>query len=254
MVDAVVGELALLIHLFIEPDNAGDVFVFEVLNVVLWHEAAVAVVLGALIGGAAEGEELAGHDPVEVPVLHLLVVLIFRDVEGLVLKVYEAHLFGLLRPAQAVQDGEVEGGDAAGGVTEGHERLQMRYRLVSLRGRTVHAQHLVHPNEHRRVGDLVWVSTTAIVYPFSILARLLKHCCGLFAEPICMAEVKRAEVREEGFVDQFAVDAEADRPPGGGTAAQAVRTADRAEVQLIRYYLRRLRQLIDVAHGDWGGM
>ena len=51
-----------------------------------------------------EGQELPGNDPVEVSVLHLLVVLVFLQVEAVWPEVEEFHFGRLLDRFQTVQD------------------------------------------------------------------------------------------------------------------------------------------------------
>ena len=64
--------------------------------------------------GAAEGQKPARHQPVEVPVLDLLVVLVLLAVK--VLKVKEAGGLGLADGVQTVQDGDGVHGDTKGGI------------------------------------------------------------------------------------------------------------------------------------------
>lgn len=58
------------------------------------------------------------YDPIEVSVLHLLIVLVLMDVE--VVEVQESQVEGLVDGTEAVLEGEVEGAHAIGGITEGH--------------------------------------------------------------------------------------------------------------------------------------
>jgi hypothetical protein len=54
--------------------------------------------------GATEGEKSTRHEPVEVAILHLLIVLVLLAVK--VVKVEEAGGLGLADGLQAVQDGD----------------------------------------------------------------------------------------------------------------------------------------------------
>ncbi len=67
----------------------------------------------------AEGEELLWEDPVEVAVLDFFVVFVFVDVEAV--EVEEAVEEGLVEAVEAVEQGEVVGGAAEGGVSEWQE-------------------------------------------------------------------------------------------------------------------------------------
>lgn len=44
-----------------------------------------------MLAGGGEGDEFVGDDPVEVPVLHLLVVLVLGDIECLIVEPSELH-------------------------------------------------------------------------------------------------------------------------------------------------------------------
>ena len=70
-----------------------------------------------------EGQELPGNDPVEVSVLHLLVVLVFLQVEAVWPEVEEFHFGRLLDRFQTVQDRELVCRGSEGRVTERQERL-----------------------------------------------------------------------------------------------------------------------------------
>ena len=72
---------------------------------------------------ATEGKELPGNDPVEVSVLHLLVVFIFLQVEAAGPEVEEFHFGRLLDRFETVQDRELVGCGSEGCVTERQERL-----------------------------------------------------------------------------------------------------------------------------------
>ena len=66
-----------------------------------WVREAYPVLVGGQFGGRAEGYELLGDDPVEVPVLQFLVVLVLGQVECLVVE--PAKFQRVLQSPQTVQ-------------------------------------------------------------------------------------------------------------------------------------------------------
>ena len=59
------------------------------------------VLIDGLTGGRAEGDELVGNDPVQISIFDLLVMLVFREVERLVVEPAQSHR--ILESAQAIQ-------------------------------------------------------------------------------------------------------------------------------------------------------
>ena len=87
VLEAGVGEPLAIVDLLVQPHHAGDVVQPEVGEVGLWGVQRVTVLDLAMRVWAAEGEEFLGHKPVEVAVLHFLVVFILIVVK--VVKVEE---------------------------------------------------------------------------------------------------------------------------------------------------------------------
>ena len=87
VLEAGIGESLAVVDLLVQPHNTSDVVQTEVWEVGFWGMQRVAVLDLAVRVGAAEGEEFLGHKPVEVAVLHFLVVFVLIVVE--VVKVEE---------------------------------------------------------------------------------------------------------------------------------------------------------------------
>lgn len=97
--DAVVGEEDLVVLLFVEPDHPVHADVLEDINVLLGM-VAVSVLGVPLLDRTHECHELAWDDPVEVSVLHLLIVLVLLHVESL--EVVPPEFDAILHALQAV--------------------------------------------------------------------------------------------------------------------------------------------------------
>ena len=100
----------------IEPHNTGDIVEAKVGEVGLGTVQRISVLNLGVGMGSAEGEKAPRDEPVEVPILHLLVVLVLLAVK--VLKVEEAGRLGLVDGVQAVQNGDGVHRDPEGGVPE----------------------------------------------------------------------------------------------------------------------------------------
>ena len=105
-----------------------------------------------------KGQELAGHNPVEVPVLHGFIVVVFSSVESRVRRrpvVQETGIACACDAGHDVGDRQVEGRWAGRRVTKRGERLQGgQGRVGSHPGRPC-GQHQVHAEQHGRVGVCV---------------------------------------------------------------------------------------------------
>ena len=102
VLDAALEEALAVVLLLVEADDGGDAELLEDGHVVFGCEGAVVVVVVLAGRGPREGHELARHDPVEVSVVHHFVVLVLRQVEGLV--VVPLQLDRALQPLDAVED------------------------------------------------------------------------------------------------------------------------------------------------------
>ena len=77
--EASIDKTLAVVNLLVEPHNCCDVFPLVVVPIVLGSVESVARDLIAPGGRPAEGHELPRHDPVEVSILHLLIVLVLID-------------------------------------------------------------------------------------------------------------------------------------------------------------------------------
>ena len=120
MIDPIPNEfLAIIFVRLVQPDHVRDAEVPEDLDVVLgcvpvlgltWH-------LLGVVDGPHECDELARDDPVEVPVLNFLVILVLLGVE--ILKAVPPQAGRYLQPFKAVIYRALVGAVTVGGVTEG---------------------------------------------------------------------------------------------------------------------------------------
>lgn len=121
MFDSMFRELLLVVLRFVEAHDKGNTHFLENLNVILGRERAVFV---CLIQGSRERDVLAWHRPVEIAILHLLVVLILDDIELAV--VVPAQLDGQVQSIEAVVDSALVGACA-------HRRIAERRELMVVR-------------------------------------------------------------------------------------------------------------------------
>mmetsp|Transcript_71417 Transcript_71417/g.141595 ORF Transcript_71417/g.141595 Transcript_71417/m.141595 type:complete len:264 (+) Transcript_71417:708-1499(+) len=121
VVELGVQELFTIVNLVIESNDPRDVVCPEVVEVRLGRVGFYAVHVGdRRLCRSREGEELSGDDPVEVAILHSLIVLILIRIESLV--VVPAELDGLREALQAMVHGERVARRAERGVAVRHER------------------------------------------------------------------------------------------------------------------------------------
>jgi (2Fe-2S) ferredoxin len=102
VVDTLLSEAIRVILWIVESDYLADLKVLKDINV-RSGGVAVAMLLVALVNWTHEGHKLAGNDPVEISVLHLLVMLVLLDIESL--EVVPAMFEGFLEALQTVEDG-----------------------------------------------------------------------------------------------------------------------------------------------------
>lgn len=81
MVDPITSELKSVILSLIKPDHMGDPKMLEHLQVVLRAVSSRSLYRRGLVDWPHEGNELVGDDPIQVTVLHALVVFILFVVE-----------------------------------------------------------------------------------------------------------------------------------------------------------------------------
>lgn len=121
MFDSMFRELLLVVLRLVEAHDEGNTHFLENLNVILRRERTVFV---CLIQRSRERDVLAWHRPVEIAILHLLVVLILDDIELAV--VVPAQLDGQVQAVEAVVDSALVGAGA-------HRRIAERRELMVVR-------------------------------------------------------------------------------------------------------------------------
>ena len=91
--DVALDELGGIVCFVIEADDVSDSKFLEDGDVIFGGKGSVlnkggcySVFVSLFIGGRAEGDKFVGEDPVQIPVLYLLVVFVFRQVEGFVVE------------------------------------------------------------------------------------------------------------------------------------------------------------------------
>ncbi len=115
------GELTSFVYLLVESDDACDAQLLEDRGVVLRGKCSPAVRISLGFGRSTESEELAGNNPVEVAMLHLLIVFVLLEVEVLV--VVPAQLHAVLKALQAVVNGAFVCANTHCGVSVGFEAV-----------------------------------------------------------------------------------------------------------------------------------
>jgi hypothetical protein len=121
VLDAALYELLFLVLGLVKTNHQGHAELLENGNVVIGSEATVLV---SDILWPREGNKLSWHDPVEVSIFDLLIVLILLDVEGGVAVPSEFH--GVFKSAEAVEYRALVGAGTHGCVTIGHELVVIR--------------------------------------------------------------------------------------------------------------------------------
>ena len=143
VLDALLGELGLLVLRFIQANDKRHTQALENRHVVVRSERTVPV---CHVERAREGDKLVRHDPVEVAVLHLLEVLVLLHVERAVVVPAERHR--VLQPLETVQVSATVGAITHGGVAVGDEFVVVGAEsLPGLVGRFV--EHDKHEGAHK---------------------------------------------------------------------------------------------------------
>ena len=133
MLDSLRQELTTVVLSLIQSDYSLDVPLFEDVSILLGCVARPLPGLSA-INGSHECSKFARYDPVDVPVLNSLIVLVLLDIESL--EIVPPVLDALLESLQAVKYRALVVAFALGGVTEWHELPVVRFEGVKgfLRG------------------------------------------------------------------------------------------------------------------------
>ena len=204
MLDSLLCKLALLILGFVEADDQRDTESLPDRYVVIRGERAIPV---RDIQRAREGDELAGHDPVEIAIFDLLEVLVLLNVKAVVVIPAEGN--AVLEALETVQV-------SAPICAVAHGRIPVRNELVVVGaenspcffGRFLQADNHEGTHEEGGVTLLRVVERRVVVDLVVLILRVIHEFFQLFAEEVHFAEVERAEVRKEGLVDEVVVNAE----------------------------------------------
>ena len=191
VVDAGLGEFGPIVLRLVQAHHMSHTEVPEHLQVVLWTVAST--IWAHLVHRAHERNELARQHPVEVPILHFLVIFILFVVE--LPKVVPAETHTDFEALQAVEDGAAVGAVAVAGVAKRPETSLIRSEgLPSDLGRL--AQNHNHESAHQ-IGSirLLVVLVRSVVEEFDIFVALIcKHSAQLSNELVRGGEVQWAKV------------------------------------------------------------
>ena len=196
MLDAMLREFLLVILGLVETHDQGDTHLFEDRHVVFRRERAIFV---RGVQWAREGDELAGHGPVEVAILYLLVVLVLDNVKLVV--VVPVELDGEVQAVETMLDRALVRTGTHGRVSERREFMVVG--LEHLPGVTSRPlQDDDHEGTHEECGVrlLRVVKTGIMVNLVRAVLLVVYKLLELFAEEMHLAEIERAEVCEERLV------------------------------------------------------
>lgn len=155
--------------------------------------------------GPSKGQKLALEAPVQVPILHLLVVLVLLDVE--LGQVEESVFAGAAEAVERVENGQGEGANGGRGVVPGGEgRRDGAEGPERLLGRLVVVQHAPGGEQEDRVGSLVRVRRAKVVNRLVLELRVGQLGVEHRAVPVHVAQIQRAKVEEEVPVHELVVD------------------------------------------------
>lgn len=204
MLDTVLSEFLLVILGLIEAHDERHTHLLEDRHVILRSERAVFV---RRVERSRERDELAGHGPVQIAILYLLVVLVFDDIELIV--VVPVELDGQVETVQAMLDGTLVRAGTHGRVSE--RRKFMVVRLENLPGiarRSLQDDDHEGTHEERCVCLLGVIETRVMVNLIRAILLVVYKLLELLTKQMHLAEVERAKVREERLVHEIVVDAE----------------------------------------------
>jgi len=196
MLDTMLREFLLVILGLVEAHDQGNTHLLEDRNVILGRERAIFV---RRVQWAREGDELAGHSPVEVAILYLLVVLVLYNVELVV--VVPVELDGEVKAVEAMLDGTLVRTGAHGRVSERREFMVIRLEnLPGVTRRPLQDDDHESTHEEGSVRLLRVVKTGVMVNLVRAVLLVVDKLLELFAEQVHLAEIERAKVREERLV------------------------------------------------------
>ena len=108
MLDTLAAELAAVVRTLVQTHHEGHIFLLEIRHVVLRSQGVIAARAGVLFGvRACKGQEPSFHVPVQITVLHLLIVFVLLDIE--LVEIEKLTLSRLVKTFQSVQDSQVKG-------------------------------------------------------------------------------------------------------------------------------------------------
>lgn len=130
VLDAGFDELLFIVLGFVQPDYESNSKLFKDWDIVIRSERSILI---CHVQRPRKSHELTWHNPVQISVLHLLVMLVLLDVEILIAVPAETH--SNLEALEGVLHSALVGAGAHGGVSEGNEltviRMENLPRFVS---------------------------------------------------------------------------------------------------------------------------
>ena len=204
-----------VVHVLVQPHHARDPVLLEVPHVVLRRERAPPTKALALSVGPRKCQELARNDPVQVPVLHLLVMLVRICVKRLSLvPVDEPDLLGPGHAHQHLLHPEGVHRRPIGRVTEPTERLQVTNHLVRTRRRHVHIEHHEDTRQRRHIGPLMRMRPGHQVGHLVLLLRPRDEMVHPLTEPPRLRQTTGPKVRAKRLIDDIVIAMIVQRPVG----------------------------------------
>lgn len=204
MLDTVLREFSLIVLGLVEAHNQRDAHLLEDRHVVSRREGAPPV---GLMERSRERDELAGHGPVEIAVVDLLVVLVLDDVELVV--VIPAEFDGEIETIQAVIDRAFVGARALSRVSERSEFVMVRLEnLPSIASTPLEDDNHEGAHKERGVCLLRIIKTSVMINLVRAVLLVVDEFFKFLAKQMNLAEIERAKVREEWLIHQIVVNAE----------------------------------------------
>lgn len=139
MVDPVFYEIVSVVGYSIEPNHTRNPKLLENGQVVLWRQVDDPLLIFLLPGRRAKSYKLVRHNPIQIPILDLLIMIILGNIKFL--KIEPSQLHRILKPPQTVQYGTFIGARPIAGISEGH-KLELSERLPDFISSSVVQDHL----------------------------------------------------------------------------------------------------------------
>mmetsp|Transcript_2325 Transcript_2325/g.7270 ORF Transcript_2325/g.7270 Transcript_2325/m.7270 type:complete len:296 (-) Transcript_2325:109-996(-) len=217
VLDAVVHKPLPVVHLFVQSHHGRDVMRLEVLEVVLRRQRVPSPKVFALAIRPRKRQKLAGHDPIQVPVLHLLVVLVGIRIKHLSLvPIDETHLLRPVHAHEHLLDPQRVHWWPAGRVPEPTKRFQMPDHLVRATRRNVHVYNHVDPREHGHVGALIRVRAHDQERHLALILGPVDQMLQPLTKPPALRKVAGPKVGAERLVNDVVVAVIVERPVRDG--------------------------------------